>query len=83
MYVDSNIYIIFFDYAFDINEVQCWLLLITIIFVFSGDQSSLTPLQQAKKAICDVIQTLEETDAKEIGKWLKQSSFWENDDFSK
>lgn len=62
------------------NVDYCWLL--SFLF-FSGDQSSLTPLQQAKKAICDVIQTLEETDAKEIGKWLKQSSFWENDNFSK
>lgn len=82
MYVDSNIYHLFW-LCIRYQRSTSWLLLITIIFVFSGDQSSLTPLQQAKKAICDVIQTLEETDAKEIGKWLKQSSFWENDDFSK
>lgn len=58
-------------------------MLIKITFVVSGDQSSLTPLQHAKKAIRDVIQTLEEADAKEFGKWLKQSSFGENDDLSK
>lgn len=56
---------------------------VTVIFVVSGDQSSLTPLRQAKKAIRDVIQTLEEADAKEFRKWLKQFSFDENDDISK
>lgn len=56
---------------------------VTVIFVVSGDQSSLTPLRQAKKAIRDVIQTLGEADAKEFRKWLKQFSFDENDDISK
>lgn len=82
MYVDSNWYHLF-DNAYNINKVQCWLTLITVIFVVSGDQSSLTPLRQAKKAIRDVIQTLEEADAKEFRKWLKQFSFDENDDISK
>lgn len=56
---------------------------IEVLFVVSDDQSPSTPLQRAKRTVSSVIQSLEDTDAIELKKWLKESYLGENENFGR